>query len=58
MWQVASADNQRMRETVRKSIRKLKEHASLRAVIEAEDDENDDVLLTKDLVMCDSDAEK
>ena len=39
MWQTVTADNRRMRETMRKSVAKLKEHASLNAII---GDDNDD----------------
>jgi len=31
MWQVASKDNQRMQETIRRAGRRLQDHASLRA---------------------------
>ena len=49
MWQVASHDNQEMRATVRKTLRKLKQHDSLsNKIFEVE----------TDLVGCDSDLEK
>ena len=38
MWQVVTADNRHMRETMRKSVAKLKEHASLNAIIADEED--------------------
>ena len=52
MWQVATADNRRMQETMRKTVRKLKEHASLNAVIEdMEEDEKEIVVaeMSKDM---------
>ena len=43
MWQTVTADNRRMRETMRKSVAKLKEHASLNAII-GDDDDNKEFL--------------
>lgn len=41
MWAVASEDNRKMKETLRKNTRKLAEHEGLRHV----NDFNDDLLL-------------
>ncbi len=38
MWQAVTADNRRMRETMRRSLQQLKQHESLSARIEQEED--------------------
>ena len=43
MWEVATADNRKMRETMRRSMRKLREHAGLSAVL-GSDTEDQDVI--------------
>ncbi|KAK2147817.1 hypothetical protein LSH36_532g01045 [Paralvinella palmiformis] len=51
MWQVTTADNQRMRETLEKSVNKLEEHGSLRVTMAQLNND-------KDAFLCDSDIEK
>ena len=51
MRQVATADNQRMRETLEKSVNKLEEHGSLRVTMAQLNND-------KDAFLCDSDIEK
>lgn len=48
MWQVASSDNRRMKDTMRRSIRKLKEHASINAILSSDIDMDNE--LTVDIL--------
>lgn len=41
MWQAATSENQRLKDTLRNSIYKLKEHSSLKAALEDEKDLDD-----------------
>ena len=50
MWQVASADNRRMKDTLKRSMRKLKDHTNIAHMIEVDGDEHLHVA-------CDSDKE-
>ena len=44
MWQVTSADNQRMKQSVKRTIQKLKQHPNLHTLLSDNDgDDNNEV---------------
>ena len=38
VWQAASSENQRLKDTLRNSVHRLKEHASLKAQLDEDED--------------------